>query len=255
MAYIKEYWKNKEKRAEEAKKHTKEMAEQYGNLSAMSENDTKIYEGIQAYTGENKPEIIVEDLDSVSAVLKYANGEKTAVLNFASFKNPGGMFLNGSKAQEECLCHESYLYNVLSQFEDTYYVPNRKKLNRALYHDKSLYTPHILFKRGNEEKVCDVITCAAPNKSSAQKYCNVTDEENRQELKWRIEHLLSVADSEKVGVLILGAFGCGVFGQNPTEVAELFKQELEKPHSFSKVVFAIPGGNENLKAFQKVYGD
>ena len=43
------------------------------------------------------------------------NFYKIAVLNFASFKNPGGMFYNGSSAQEESLCHESFLYNVLKK--------------------------------------------------------------------------------------------------------------------------------------------
>ena len=40
--------------------------------------------------------------------------ESICALNFASYKNPGGKFMDGSSAQEECLCHESILYEVLS---------------------------------------------------------------------------------------------------------------------------------------------
>ena len=36
--------------------------------------------------------------------------ERLAALNFASFKNPGGMYMEGSSAQEESLCHYSILY-------------------------------------------------------------------------------------------------------------------------------------------------
>ena len=50
------------------------------------------------------------------------------ILNFASYKNPGGMFLRGSTAQEEALCHESTLYNVLIKFNDTYYKSNRENI-------------------------------------------------------------------------------------------------------------------------------
>ena len=123
MAYIKEYWDDKDKRAEQARKHTKDMAEKYSRCIGTSILTTKIYnvddfENIEFEEDIDKTntEIIVEDIDSVGAVMKYGN-PSSAVLNFSSYKNPGGMFINGSKAQEECLCHESFLYNVLKEFQ------------------------------------------------------------------------------------------------------------------------------------------
>lgn len=267
MAYIKEYWNDKEKRAEQARKHTKEMQNEYSGKIKESIRDTIYYfpEFKSKKNTENKDtEVIIDDIDSVSAILKYQkvtiNG-RLAVLNFSSYKNPGGMFINGSKAQEECLCHESFLYNVLSQKNDFYEWNNQHK-NKALYLNRALYSPNILFIRKHEDylgiktmKFCDVITCAAPNKSAAQKYQSVSDEENTEVLKSRIKFVLDIAKDNNVDTLILGAYGCGVFGQNPTEVASIFKEYLETTYKcFEKVIFAIPNGRDgNLEAFKEVF--
>lgn len=90
-----------------------------------------------------KPVIIVDKLDSVKSAIQHRDG-KTAVLNFASYKNPGGKFMEGSSAQEECLCHASTLYNVLKQFP-VYYQWNRVHNNRALYTNRALYSEDVIF--------------------------------------------------------------------------------------------------------------
>lgn len=263
MAYIKEYWIDKEKRAEQARKHTEQIEYMYHKEIRKSVRDTIYYypafECLKTITKENATQIIVNDIDSVSAIFQYKKqnpDDKLAVLNFSSYKNPGGMFIKGSKAQEECLCHESFLYNVLSQKQD-FYEWNSKHKNKALYLNRALYSPNIRFERDNLFScLCDVITCAAPNKSAAQKYQNVSDEENTEVLKSRIKFVLDIAKDNHVDTLILGAYGCGVFGQNPTEVAEIFKECLNTTHKncFSKIVFAIPKGRDNnLQAFKKVF--
>ena len=83
--------------------------------------------------------------DTVSAIFDVSNTDngKICALNFASYKNPGGMFIKGSTAQEECLCHESFLYNVLKRFENKYYKVNKQKLNKSLYTNKLLYSKFI----------------------------------------------------------------------------------------------------------------
>lgn len=88
--------------------------------------------------------------------------------------------MKGSKAQEECLCHESYLYNVLREMPD-FYAWNNQHKNKALYLNRALYTEDILFERDDQHAYCDVLTCAAPNKTAAQKYCNVS---NKKTLKY-----------------------------------------------------------------------
>lgn len=263
MTYIKDYWTGKEKRAEQARKHTEQMENEYSEKIKESIRDTVYYlpgfECNKTVLQENATKIIVDDIDSVSAIMKYRKTTKDgrmAVLNFSSYKNPGGMFLNGSKAQEECLCHESFLYNVLSQKQDFYDWNNRHK-NKALYLDRGLYSPNIRFDRDNLFScLCDVITCAAPNKTTAQKYQNVSDEDNTKVLRSRIKFVLDIAKDNYVETLILGAYGCGVFGQDAREVASIFKEYLSTTHiCFDRVVFAIPKGKDgNYQAFEEVFG-
>jgi len=202
---------------------------------------------------------LIINLDTVSAIEKvyneYPRIYKMAALNFASYKNPGGMFLKGSKAQEECLCHQSALYNILSRFPK-YYEENKKNLNNALYTDRAIYTPSVPFFTESSIFNCDIITCAAPNKYAAQKYKNVSDEENWYNLYNRIEFILNIAKFHQVDILIVGAFGCGVFGQDPYEVAAIFKYLLDtKPYGFSQVIFAIPRGTraDNYTPFEQIF--
>ena len=208
------------------------------------------------FTRANK---LIINSDTVSAIEKvydeYPSVYKKAALNFASYKNPGGMFLKGSKAQEECLCHQSVLYNILSRFP-MYYEENKKNLNRALYTDRAIYTPNVPFFTETSIFDGDIITCAAPNKYAAQKYKNVSDEENWYNLYNRIDFILDIAKVNGVDILIVGAFGCGVFGQDPYEVAAIFKYLLDtKPYGFSQVIFAIPKGTraDNYTPFEQIF--
>lgn len=257
------YWINKNKRKEKAIKHTDDMERLYAKEIAESVKQTRLYSDNTVIVKHPKTtdKMVVVDADSVSAIFRYhEEGKKMAVLNFASYKNPGGMFLNGSSAQEESLCHSSFLYNVLSEFPG-YYEWNQQYKNRALYTNRALYSPNIRFfqdgrKNGHVGSVlCDVITCAAPNKATAQKYCNVSEEENHEALESRIRFVLQIAETENVDTLILGAFGSGVFGQDGTEVAKIFLKLLTNEFwTFKKVIFAIPHDirNGNYEKFAKI---
>ena len=103
-----------------------------------------------------------------------------------------------------------------------------------------------------------LLTGEGPNKSAAQKYCHVSDEENYNALESRIRFVLHIAEKEKVDTLILGAYGAGVFGQDATEVAQIFKRLLiEEFWTFEKIIFAIPdcSRNKNYKKFLDVMSD
>lgn len=255
------YWENRDERKERAYLHTKNMAYVFSDHIEQCVRNTKLYDDTNTFDELNPVltrEVSVVDLDTVSAIFRYKMKEKrTAILNFASYKSAGGMFLQGSSAQEESLCHASFLYNVLSEFKD-YYAWNDKHKNRALYENRALYSPDVVFTNDSVGTLCDVITCAAPNKSAAQKYCHVSDEENYNALESRIRFVLHIAEKEKVDTLILGAYGAGVFGQDATEVAQIFKRLLiEEFWTFEKIIFAIPdcSRNENYKKFLDVMSD
>lgn len=257
-------WNKKEVLANTAKQHTKEMQDMYAEeIKKCIENST-VYSGLYLMENEikrkyNSTEFVVADADSVTAVLQFSSKNSkvtTAVLNFASYKFPGGMFLEGSKAQEEALCHESFLYNVLSDEKfNCYYAYNKKHLNRALYHDRGIYSPDVIFERNDLKTKADVITCAAPNFATAYTYQSVMKKENSESLRNRIDFLLSMAAANEVDNLILGAFGSGVFGQDATEVAEIFKMYLKNKYerAFKKVIFAVPSGNGNYEAFVNTF--
>ena len=258
------YWNDSKNRAIKAKEWADKMEKEHPSEIAYSVKNTVMCrkENLN-FSLSILPErysqtaVKLEALDSVSAVFKYTDqNSKTAVLNFASYKQPGGMFLQGSKAQEECLCHESTLYNVLARFEGTYYTVNRERLNRALYQNVALYSPDIYFERNDTSVKCDVITCAAPNFSAASKYCNVSRGENTDVLKSRIKFILYLAATKRVDTLILGAFGSGVFGQEAKEVAEITMDLLKHYDGvFKEVVFAvIDEKSANYQAFNDVIG-
>ena len=121
-----DYWAKKEKNKKEAEIHTKTMNAIYSDKIRVCIKETKLFDHMtpmQASEPQQKPDTIIVQTDVVTAAYKYHKG-KTAVLNFASYKNPGGMFIKGSSAQEESLCHESFLYNVLQEFDHTYYEWN-----------------------------------------------------------------------------------------------------------------------------------
>lgn len=115
-----------------------------------------------------------------------------------------------------------------------------------MYWNRAIYSPDVLFEGFY---TCDIITCAAPNKKEAKRN-GITDEENTKALKERISFILDIAAKNKVDVLILGAFGCGAFGQDPNEVKKIF-MKLSNNYIFKKIIFAIPNGS-NLDAFRSL---
>ena len=180
--------------------------------------------------------ISVINTDSVSAVVEYSKLGKTCVLNMASYKRPGGGVHNGARAQEECLFRCSNLIQVVP----TSFYP--LEVNDALYTKDAIF-----FKDKDyeymEPVVCDVITIAAINLNENAKYDPVQNiTEYRKITKDKIRLMVSLAAQNGVKNLILGAWGCGVFNNDPTTMAQYFGEVLVGEGysvDFDNIVFAI----------------
>lgn len=227
-----------------AVQHHQEMIGLYRNETDAIAKASVVYESKDfSKRDQGKiPEIQVLDMPSEETVQ-----EGYCILNFASFTRPGGGFLNGAIAQEEALCHSSNLYEVLCKFKETFYKENYEKhQNNGLYENRAIYSPGIIFEGGAK---ANVITCAAPNLKRYGRRDGI-----EEILRSRCKFILDIAEENKEKTLILGAFGCGVFGNNPCDVAKIFKELLETGvYGFDKVIFAVPYSEENLKAFNEEF--
>ncbi len=264
MGWNDAYWQGKQKRAEKANAHHQKMLDKYKDEISRSVEGTAIwdsdkarmatgYDMVEKALGEtklNSPEIIVDNLDTVSGLMKYHSG-KTVVLNFASYKNPGGGFLTGSSAQEEALCHESTLYEVISDNAFVrYYEWNNENKNKALYKNRALWSPEIIFEKDGQTITADVLTVAAPNRKAYMDYMkDASEEENLKALQLRTQFVADLIKIHACDTAILGAFGCGVFGQDPETVARLFKKAMAD--SGIKIVYAVidKGGHTKEGAY------
>lgn len=236
---------------ERAAAHIKEMENLFGEQIKSSTENSVIYggSGKTPQNGEpsSKAETIVLNVDSTEAALQFPGA---ALLNFASYRHAGGGFITGAWAQEEAICHDSTLYNVLCQFEG-FYAENEHSLNRSLYTDRAIFSPKIVFSREGKQAECDVITCAAPNIGAARGR-GVSEKENEAALRQRVDFVISIAEEQGCDTIILGAWGCGVFGQDPAVVARLFGERLAAT-TVKRAVFAIPGQNRNYTSFKDTF--
>lgn len=145
-----------------AKEHYDFIRKQYHKEIDNSIANTTIHacEGIETRIPQYQNNYSVTPKDSVSCLFSLENKDNVAVLNFASYKKPGGLYFQGVESQEESLCLESTLLPVIEAFKPTYYVWNNKHLNRGIYLNRALYSKDILFERERQKVYADVITYA-----------------------------------------------------------------------------------------------
>ena len=173
--------------------------------------------------------------------------KKIAVLNFASAKNPGGGFLNGAQAQEESLARSSALYPSLLKCPQ-YYEFHRA--NRSLlYSNRMIYSPGCPVFRKDDGSLLetpylvDFITSAAPNAGMIARNQPEDIDKIPEILRDRGAKILSLAASYQCDALILGAWGCGVFRNDPAIVAKMFADYLlpngQFANKFKTVLFSV----------------
>lgn len=202
----------------------------------------------------------VSTVDAALRAVKQRIGKAgmggVGVLNFASAKNPGGGFLSGSMAQEEALCHASTLYPQLK--DSLMYSENRAAHLDGYYNDAMNVSETFFLRDGTGAYVaptpaCTVVTSAAVNVSSLR---NVDMCQVEMVMRKRMEGILRMFIHCGCTTLVLGAYGCGVFGNDPYMVAGIWKDLLQEYGGhFDEVIFAIKKDArvENLRAFQSVF--
>lgn len=220
--------------------------------------------------------VIVSGKRTYEAAAAYKENH-VAVHNFASASHPGGGVVNGASAQEECLCRRSGLYFCLNSptMWDGFYKPHRDA-HDPIHNDDIIYTPGVtVFKTDtaspqlmNESEWydVDVITCAAPNLRDQPSNRYNTGDGNKQVVmkdkdllalhEKKLRRILEVVLSEGCDTVILGAFGCGAFQNNPEVVALANKNVIKDYlHAFKNIEFAVycsPRDDRNFKIFERV---
>ncbi|MBK5963340.1 TIGR02452 family protein [Thiocystis minor] len=165
-------------------------------------------------------------------------GARVLALNFANGIQPGGGFLNGARAQEEVLCRSSALYLTLRG--DPMYEAHRR---RPLPDSSAwaILAPEVPVFRRDDGAPLDqpwrlsVLTCAAP-------YAPTVGQPRAGDLlQARIRRVLAIARAYDYPALVLGAWGCGAFANDPERTARDFRETLAETFAgaFAEVVFAI----------------
>lgn len=194
--------------------------------------------------------------DSFTAAIKMlsagsknlAEDEKAEplVLNFANPVHIGGGVRNGARAQEEDLCRQSSLLLSLESREAFKYYKYNRGLHGKMGSDAFILSPKVeIIKDRNGDflespRIAAAITCAAPylkfgmGRMTMPEYCDM--------MLLRIKGLLKFAAQSGYTRLVLGAWGCGAFGNDPKIMSDLFNkafQETNPDGLFREVCFAV----------------
>ena len=256
----------------------------FSGPTLRAQMSTRIISDPEDFRGEKyyvDPAIIkVTNCDTFTAAKEYANIINSTnegfvgVLNFASSTNPGGGVTKGSTAQEECLCRCSNLYLTLYQEKciREYYNVNKKYMSN-LGSDAIIYSRNVYVFKDKDYNMLpvedrfyvDVLTCAAPNlrenprnqynTDASEEKLTLTDEELYNIHVKRARNILNVAVKNEDDYLILGAFGCGAFRNNPEIVAKAYKDVLQDyMYCFKVIDFAIIDGkySNNYEIFKRI---
>lgn len=171
--------------------------------------------------------------------LSNAGAERIGVLNFASGKNPGGGFIRGTIAQEESLARSSNLYKSLLSCKDYY-----SDIMPPYYSNKMIWSPGVRFFKNDlghytiREIHADVISCAAPNLSGDRH--NYESYVVRRCMWERISGVLDLFIEKGTKSIVLGAWGCGIFNNDPEMISDLFRRALStRMDKFESIRFSI----------------
>ncbi|KAK1727880.1 hypothetical protein CaCOL14_012594 [Colletotrichum acutatum] len=153
---------------------------------------------------------------------------RVAILNMASPLTPGGGFVNGAGSQEESLCMRTTL---LPSLKDEYY---------RLPELGAVYTPDVLVFRDEDtddvlEKkdrwFVDCISAAMLRNPEIERdedtgFSHYVQEKDRQLILEKMKIVLRICQLKGIRKIVLGAWGCGAYGNPVAEVAKAWKKAL-----------------------------
>ncbi|MCJ1475882.1 hypothetical protein MMC13_004546 [Lambiella insularis] len=190
-----------------------------------------------------------DSLDSALAFPPSANDSKPVlILNMANGLHGGGGWLKGALAQEESLCYRSSLsFTLKRRFyplgnEEVIYSP------RVVVIRESLAKGHALLDLScpQDLPIVSVLSVAAARDPDVmlragreERYKFAQDESLMGE---KMRSVLRVARRAGHRRLVLGALGCGAFGNPRGEVARLWKEVLKEKEFegwWEGVIFAV----------------
>ena len=201
---------------------------------------------------------------SLEAARRLAALGPVAVLNFASARNPGGGYLNGAQAQEEALCRASALYTCVLRAREFY--DHHRAHRDPFYTDRVIHSPAVPVFRDDRGRLLDdpysagFLTAAAPNAGVVRRTAPERAAELPAALAIRAERVLETAAAHGYRRLVLGAWGCGVFQNDPEQVAGAFRALLADGGRFAErfdhLVFGVLDRTQGAvvrSAFERVF--
>ncbi len=219
-----------------------------GALTEKARAGTRMYGPEPVDPGPYAPvRTVIEVTGESSTEAARRLGGEVAVLNFASARNPGGGYLNGAQAQEEALCRASALYTCLLRAPE--YYDHHRAHRDPFYTDRVIHSPAVPVFRDDRGRLLDApflagfLTCPAPNAGVVLRSAPERAAELPAALAARAERVLETAVAHGYRRLVLGAWGCGVFRNDPAQVAGAFRTLLGPggrfADAFERVVFGI----------------
>lgn len=216
-------------------------------------------------------------------------GAHVGILNSASAKSPA-KFFRGTISPEECTLRAALVYPCLTQFEHRphhYYQINNGDKYKESSSACAIFSPLVPIIRNDDVRgdlldtyeTCSFVSMPAPNafvvgrKEGEQSNISIPKAQEpgafaagiphevislHEAMRDRLFRALCIFQEHGVTELVLGAFGCGVHGNQPEAVARIFRDILnnELKGWFRTVVFAIlPSRHANYEAFTSVFPD
>lgn len=196
----------------------------------------------------------VDTLEAASRLSK-SGPSRIAILNMASPLRPGGGVLSGATSQEEWLCSRTTLYPSLH--EEFYRLPEVG----------AIYTPDVLVcktwdtepseLKPADQFFIDVITSAMLRlpevETNQQGELTYSEQKDRDMVLAKMRCVMRILRSRHIKRVVLGAWGCGAYGNPVEEIARSWRRVLLGPqarrperaeaYDDMEVVFAIKDHN------------